>query len=131
MAATSASPWSSCWSSAAVPRVAVRDGERADDLVLGATERRRGHRPQAHAHGHLPVLGRLGDALVGQVVRRPEHPSFGGSETVDAAAQRELHGRQPLPGRRVGAAGQHGGRQELAVLGEQGEVRVIGVQQAA
>ena len=98
-------------------RLAVADGERADDLAAGRAERGRGHRAEAHPRGDLEVALVARDARVGGVAGRPDDPALAGGEAVDAAVDRELLAAQPLAGlvvrcrpRAPSAAGRSGPR---------------------
>ena len=77
-------------------RLAVADRQRADDLATGGAQRRRGHRTQAHAVGHVDVVVIARDARVGDVARRPHDAALARREAVDAAVDREPLAAQPV-----------------------------------
>ena len=131
MEATSASPWSSAWSSAG-----TSPGSRYEIASVPMTSScgpRSGAAaiaPRPIRLADLPVLGRLGDALVGEVVGGPAHRSLGCREAVDATAQGEAHARQPVAGGLVGAAREERRDEVVGALHEQRQVRVVRAQQS-
>ena len=113
-----------------VARLAIGDGERADDVPV-APQRGRGHAAETHPDGGVAVLGVLRDPGVVEVVGRPDDASLRRREPVDAAAERELHGREPRGRGGIGGVREDGRHQEVTLVGHQGEMGAIRAQQAA